>query len=120
MITEDDLRRLLADAAESVPPPGRAPDALLAAVADQAAVKPARRRPPRLKLAAVAAVALVVVALGGTLVMSDSPSERFTETGAPIAPADEAVTADDLTHELGDLDPDRARTASQPSSSAGA
>lgn len=117
MITEDDLRRLLADAAESVPPPGRAPDALLAAVADQTAVKPARRRPPRLKpaaVAAVAAVALVVVAVGGALVMSDPPSPRFTETGAPIAPADEAATGDkDTSHELGELESDRKRTASQ-------
>lgn len=83
-----------------MPPPGRAPDALLAAVADQAAVKPARRRPPRLKLAAVAAMALVVVALAGTLVMRDSPSPRFTETGLAIGPADEASKADDVRNRV--------------------
>ena len=33
MIDEDVLRALRADAAESVPPPGRAPDAVLDAIA---------------------------------------------------------------------------------------
>lgn len=85
MIHEDDLRRLLADAAESVPPPGRAPDELLAALAEQA-VAPRRRQPRGLKLAAVAAAALAVVALGATLARDDSP--RFTATGDALGSTD--------------------------------
>lgn len=81
MITEEDLRRLLADAAESVPPPGRAPHALLAAVAEQV-VTPTRRQPPRLKIAAMAAVVLAVVALGATL--RSDPKQTFRATGAAI------------------------------------
>lgn len=97
MITEDDLRRLLADAAESVPPPGRAPDALLAAVTEQSTVRPARRRPPR-RVLAVAAAAVLVVALGATFLRaqtSDQERTTFQETGAAIGGSsdggDEAV-----------------------------
>lgn len=84
MIHEDDVRRLLADAAESIPPPGRAPEALLAALAEQA-VTPVRRRSPGLKLAAVAAAAVAVVALG-VAVANDDGASRFADTGQALAP----------------------------------
>lgn len=89
MIHEDDLRALLAEAAEAVPPPGRAPQALLDAVAEQASVPPARQV-PRVRLAAIAAVVVLVVALGAALVSSDDSSDvassgaAFEETGAAL------------------------------------
>ncbi|MGQ0433334.1 MAG: DUF4349 domain-containing protein [Microthrixaceae bacterium] len=89
MIHEDDLRALLAEAAEAVPPPGRAPQALLDAVAEQAAVAPARQV-PRVRLAAIAASVVLVVALGAALVSTDESSDvassgvTFEESGAAI------------------------------------
>lgn len=79
MIHEDDLRRLLNEAAESVPPPGRAPEELLADLTAPS-VAPTRRRPPRLKLAAAAAAVVTVVALGATLAVDDT--SRDTQTAA--------------------------------------
>lgn len=92
MIKEDDLRRLLSEAADSVPPPGRAPEALLASMGEQAPVRPARR-PSGRRVLGIAAALLIVVALGGTLVStgSDDDSATFSATGAAIGDgADEA------------------------------
>lgn len=132
MIHEDDLRRLLADAAESAPAPGRGPEALLDAVASQADVTPARRRPPRRLLAAAAAAAVIaVVAVGATLSGDEDSSSTFTETGQAVgdtegaggATASAAGTAggseeaDDLVETAAPLDeaaPDRSLAAPTP------
>ncbi|MEO6317807.1 MAG: DUF4349 domain-containing protein [Acidimicrobiales bacterium] len=87
MIHEDDLRRLLADAAESAPAPGRGPEALLDAVASQARVTPARRPPARMKLVAAAAVVIAVVAVGASLT-GDEGTSSFTETGQATGDAE--------------------------------
>ncbi len=85
MITEDDLRRLLQDAAESIPPPGRAPEELLASLSTPT-VTPARRRPPRLKLAAAAAAAIATVALVATLATDSTTSD--TQSAADLDTSD--------------------------------
>jgi len=90
MIDEEDLRRLLADAAGSIPPPGRGPEALLAGLTEQPA-SPARRRPPRLKLVAAAATAVAVVALGATLA-NDDDSTQFSYSGQAVGSGDEDAT----------------------------
>jgi len=90
MIDEEDLRRLLADAAGSIPPPGRGPEALLAGLTEPPA-SPARRRPPRLKLVAAAAATVAVVALGATLARDDAPG-RSADTGDALAPGDEGAS----------------------------
>lgn len=102
MIDEDDLRRLLSDAAESIPPPGRAPEALLAELGERAVV-PRGRWSSGGKLGAVAAAVLAVIALGATLStdLSSDDDARFSETGGAIAgggdeaPADGDLEADD-------------------------
>ncbi len=81
MIREDDLRQLLTEAAESVPPPGRAPEDLLAALTPPS-VPATRRRPPRLQLAAAAAAAIAVVALGATLVSDGTVRNQQTSADA--------------------------------------
>ncbi|MGQ0833106.1 MAG: DUF4349 domain-containing protein [Microthrixaceae bacterium] len=93
MIHEDDLRRLLADAAESVPPPGRAPEALLSALAEQEAPRrlPSGSRTPRVRLVALAAAVVVVAALGAALV-KDDPQDTFSATGAAIGDAGASAT----------------------------
>lgn len=95
MIKEDDLRRLLSEAAESVPPPGRAPEALLASLGEQAPAR-AARRPSGRRLTAIAAALLLVVALGGALASTGSDSDdsaTFSATGAAIGePPDEALS----------------------------
>ena len=72
MIDEHDLRSLLTEAAEAVPPPGRAPQALLDAIAEQASTPKARRPQPR-RLTVLAAAAVVLFALVGvTLIRGPS------------------------------------------------
>ena len=99
MIDENDLRRLLTDAAEAVPPPGRAPQALVDAVAEQASVAPARQV-PRVRLAGIAAAVVLIAALGAALVSSDqsadvaSSVDAFEETGAAIGDASGRATSD--------------------------
>jgi len=99
MIDEDDLRRLLSDAAESIPPPGGAPDALFAELSDRTVVPRARWAGGR-KLGAIAAAVVAVVALGATLGTSSSDDDAsssdstFTETGARIADGGDEATAD--------------------------
>ncbi|MFZ6004970.1 MAG: DUF4349 domain-containing protein [Actinomycetota bacterium] len=85
MIKEDDLRRLLSEAADSVPAPGRAPEALLASLGEQAPPRQSRR-PSGRRLTAIAAALLAVVALGGALAStsSDDDSSTFSATGAAI------------------------------------
>lgn len=77
MIDEDELRRLMAEAADGVPAPGRAPDALLdALVAAPAGPKrPVVRRRPMV-LAAAAAVAVLALAVGGLAIADGSRSGR--------------------------------------------
>lgn len=109
MIDEDDLRRLLADAAGSVPPPGRAPDALLAAIAEEAST-PRRRQQPTRRLAAVVAAALVVVAIGAGIARDDS--------NEPSTSGDESA-ADGFTSQSG-ADTDEAGLAPGEAGAAGA
>jgi len=93
MIDEDELRALLSDAAESVPPPGRAPQALLDAIAEQADA-PTRHRPRRLTLVAAAAAVVAVAAIGLSVasVPSTDDSESSGEaTDGGAASGDEAV-----------------------------
>lgn len=92
MIDEDDLRRLLADAADAVPPPGRAPQALLDAVAQQAIVPPSAHE-PRVRLAAVAAGVVLIVALGAGLVSRDGSSDGTSSSGAFAPTSGEIGTA---------------------------
>jgi hypothetical protein len=74
MIDEDVLRRLLAEAADEVPPPGRAPESLFADLAqERAKVVPFDRKRLRVP-AGAAAAALVVVALLGMVVSGTSGS----------------------------------------------
>jgi hypothetical protein len=79
MIDEHDLRALLTEAAEAVPPPGGAPQALLDAIEEQAATPKERRpRPRRLTLVAAAAAAVAVVAVG--INVSDDDADRVANT----------------------------------------
>jgi len=118
MIHEDDLRALLAEAADAVPPPGRAPQALLDAVAEQAAVPPARQV-PSVRLAAIAAAVVLVVALGAALVSSDDSSDvassgtTFEATGAAIGSGNES-SADGGAFDGGALGYDEAGVAATP------
>ncbi len=82
MITEADLTRLLAEAAESAPPPGPAPDALLAALdeGDSTSVPRPRfgrsaDRPVGRRLVAVAAAVLLVVFAVGVLTSADDDGD---------------------------------------------
>lgn len=110
MIDEDDLRRLLSDAAESVPPPGRAPDSLLAELGERAVVPRVRWSSGR-KLGAVAAAVLAVIAFGATLStdMSSDDDATFSETGGAITGGGDEDAADgslDAAPADGDLEPD--------------
>ena len=84
MIDEDVLRTLLADAAESIPPPGRAPDALLDAMAE--GVVPARKPVRRGRVLAGVAAALLLVLVGGAVLGDDAPSDRPTFQSATPEP----------------------------------
>lgn len=118
MIHEDDLRALLAEAADAVPPPGRAPQALLDAVAEQAAVAPARQV-PRVRLAAIAAAVVLVVALGAALVTPDESADvassgaTFEETGAAIG-SGTGSSADGSSVEGGALGVDEGLVSAPP------
>ncbi|HEX4903932.1 MAG TPA: DUF4349 domain-containing protein [Acidimicrobiales bacterium] len=82
MIDEDVLRALLADAAESAPAPGRAPDALLDAITDGAV--PARKPVRRGRVLVGVAAALLLLLVGGAVLVDDAPSDRLTfQSGAP-------------------------------------
>lgn len=74
MIDEDALRELLAEAADSAPPPGGLPEGLLDGLADDQAEVPhlAFRRPGR--VLAVAAAVLVTLGLGVALLGDDDPA----------------------------------------------
>jgi hypothetical protein len=95
MIDEDVLRRLLAEAADEVPPPGRAPESLLEDLARERA-KVVRFDRKRLRVpAGAAAAALVVIALLGVAVSGTSGSRDDSSTvsddlGAPTAVTDSA------------------------------
>ncbi len=91
MITEDALRDLLAQAADSAPPPGGLPEGLLEGLGEATAPVPDRRFAghPR-RLLAVAAAAVIVVGLVAALVgggddpvttASDTTSEAGTTGG---------------------------------------
>jgi hypothetical protein len=93
MIDEDDLRTLFAEAAEAVPPPGRAPQALLDAIAQEAEA-PKRPRPRRLALAAAAAVvAVMAIGMLGFKTEDNDASSSFRETGAAISGCGDDSTA---------------------------
>ena len=86
MIDEDELRTLLTRAAETVPPPGRAPQALLDAIAEQAAVPPRRFRPSR-RTTLLAAACLAVVALVGVALVREPSADR----DAALSSSDDAL-----------------------------
>lgn len=81
MIDEDVLRHLLADAAESAPAPGRAPDALLEAIAERPTTA-AGRRPSRAAIFGVAAGLLVLLAGVGAFL--DRPTPRLQQNRAAL------------------------------------
>jgi hypothetical protein len=98
MIDEDVLRRLLAEAADEVPPPGRAPEELLEDLsATGGRVVRFDRRRLRVP-AAAAAAALVVIALIGVSLSGTSTDDQYlggsaTGPGKVVAPEDLAEGA---------------------------
>ncbi len=92
MIEEDDLQRLLSDAAEAVPAPGRAPQVLLDAVAAQASV-PAARHVPKSRIAAIAAAVVLVAAIGAATLDTGGSADlssvaKFADTGSATGSLD--------------------------------
>jgi hypothetical protein len=92
MIDEDVLRRLLAETADEVPPPGRAPEALFQDLARERAkvVRFDRKRlrvPAGAAAAALVVIALIGVAVSGTSGSRDDSSVVSDDLGAPNANA---------------------------------
>lgn len=113
MIDEDELRRLLADAAEAVPPPGRAPEELVAGLAEPPPAPP-RLPPRRVRVLAAAAVLLGLIA-AATLVGRSGGSSRDSSTDATSATAVAGGAP------LGvDKDPGRITGATTPATGGGA
>ena len=102
MIDEDELRALLTDAAERIPPPGRAPQALLEEIAAQAAAPP-RHRPRRLTVLAAAAAVVLVAVVGLALVRQ--PASREADLAG--APRDESTSRDADDELLETAEPDQ-------------
>jgi len=103
MIDEDELRALLTEAAERVPPPGRGPQALLDAIAEQTKpeARPPRARPRGLTVVAAAAAAVAVV-VGAAQVLDDPTERSFDETGAAIEGGAGTGAAEDQLLETAD------------------
>ena len=100
MITEDALRELLAEAAESAPPPGPTPDSAPRRPRARATAQPTPRRIPQLPgrrvLAIAAAVVLGVLAVG--VLQSDDPDEPTLAAGS----SDEEADADGVSTTMAD------------------
>jgi len=107
MIDEHDLQALFAEAAESVPPPGRAPQVLLDAIAEQA-VAPPRHRPRRVTMVAAAAAVVALVAVAIT-VAGDEASRTADQTSA--AGSEDAGSAMDGGASEQSLDPEHTADA---------
>lgn len=93
MITEDDLRALLAEAAESAPPPGPAPEELVAGL-DDGVARPRRVvRPNGRRLLAMAAVILLAVVAIAAIGEDDEPGRIASDTGRSEEPQGDADDA---------------------------
>ena len=98
MIDEDQLRALLAEAADSAPAPGRAPQELLDAVVVQRDAAPRTR--PRTRTVLAAAAAVVVVAVVGLTLVSEPAARDTAASGGDDAEAtDGATSPDDLAYD---------------------
>lgn len=113
-LTDDDLTRLLTEAADSWPVPDDGAPAVVGAAAQPAAAVPLRRRRPVQLLAAAAVVAAAFA--GGALLQGQQNSVRATQQqAAPAAePVEDAATAADgeLLRQSGNLDYGKAEEAS--------
>lgn len=87
MIDEDLLRDLMAEAASAVPAPGRAPDALLDALAAEPTNRAQRVFRRRLAVPLTAAAVLLAVVVGSGLVTSGSRTEDTFSTASAGADA---------------------------------
>ncbi|HEY4632907.1 MAG TPA: DUF4349 domain-containing protein [Candidatus Limnocylindrales bacterium] len=122
MIDEDVLRQLLAEAADTVPPPGRTPEALLEDLSATRAQVVRFDRPRMLKPVGAAAAALLVVVLvalsatSGSGDRSETSSTSDEATSAPVAPGDGSGAGSGVATSGQANDSDQTAAGSGPSS----
>ena len=90
MIDEDDLRQLIREAADSIPPPGKAPEKLVGGAHDPGrAPRPGIGRERAATALKVAAAAVVLIGLvAGIAALGGGSRQRFNDVGASLDKAE--------------------------------